>query len=96
MDNKIKKELLEECGFTDVATDAEKNFWKQPDEEYIRMMFNYKDKIHITFANVCCNSDECWNVHIDNCDFDSIANIELTTTDQFNKLMEIIKSDFRL
>ena len=94
--SKITKKLLESNGFKDVSTDKQKEFWKLPDEEYFCMKFDYKDKIHITFDNACCNTAEIWDVHIDNCDFDSIANIELSTTGQFNKLMEIIKSDFRL
>lgn len=93
----ITKEMLEERGFEDVSDEYERSFWASilaPDV-YVCMMIHY-DGLSISLNNRSTNSDECWNVHIDNSDSDSIASIELSTTEQFNMLMKIIKSDFRL
>ena len=52
--------------------------------------------LKLDFDNGLTNSGRSWHLHIDNCDCCSIGSADLNSIEQFNKLMEVFDSNFRL
>lgn len=105
METRIIKELLFNAGFLDLTQDYEKEYYKEHDgiENYIslRRWTNDVDNnpskcLKLDINNGLSNSGRAWYVHIDNCDCCSIGSAEIDTIEQFNKLMEVFESNFRL
>lgn len=51
-------------------------------------------KIDMTFK--VTNNGADWNMHLDNEDCETIGSADITYVDQFNKMMEIFDSSYRL
>ena len=105
MEQIISKELLINSGFEDITNNWEKQYHKEHYgiEDYIslRRWTNDVDKIpgktlKLDISNGLLNSGRIWYVHVDDCDCCSIGSAEINTVEQFNKLMEIFESNFRL
>ena len=105
MNNLISKELLLSAGFEDVTYDYEKQFHKKYDglDDYIMLRFwtsdydnNTGKVLKLDIDNGLTNSGRLWHVHVDNCDCCSIGSADIDTVEQFNKLMEVFDSNFRL
>ena len=52
--------------------------------------------LKLDIDNGLTNSGRAWHLHIDNCDCCSIGSADLNSIEQFNKLMEVFDSNFRL
>lgn len=103
--SKITKEILFNAGFLDLTKDYEKEYHKEHEgiEDYISLrrwtddVDNNPDKyLKLDINNGLSNSGRVWYIHVDNCDCCSIGSAEIDTIEQFNKLMEIFDSNFRL
>ena len=55
-----------------------------------------KSPIKLDIDNGCNNSGRKWHLHIDNDHCETIGCADIDTVEQFNKLMEIFNSKFRL
>ena len=105
MDKLISKELLLSSGFKDITYDYEKQFHKEYEglDDYVtlRCWTDDVDKnpgkvLKLDIDNRLTNSGRLWHIHVDNCDCCSIGSADIDTVEQFNKLMEIFDSKFRL
>lgn len=87
---KLTEELLIKNGFfhdfdTEVAYPDDSMFLVSPDRQIT--LHNAKDYI---------NSDNLWSVHIDNIDFNSIANCELSYIHQLQNLCSVVNFNLNL
>ena len=87
---KITEELLIKNGFfhdfdTEVAYPDDSMFLVSPDKQIT--LHNAKDYI---------NSENIWSVHIDNSDFNSIANCELSYVHQLQNLCTLVNYNLKL
>lgn len=87
---KITEELLVKSGFfhdfdTEVAYPDDSMFLVSPDKQIT--LHNAKDYI---------NSENIWSVHIDNSDFNSVANCELSYVHQLQNLCNIANYKLQL
>ena len=105
MEQIISKDILLTAGFKDITYDYEKQFHKEHDglDDYItlRRWTDDVDKnsgkvLKLDIDNGLTNSGRAWHLHIDNCDWCSIGSADLNSIEQFNKLMEVFDSNFRL
>ena len=105
MEQIISKELLFAAGFEDVTYDYEREYHKKKcgidDYVSLRRWTDDVDKnpekvLKLDIDNGLTNSGRVWNLHIDNCDCCSIGSADLNSIEQFNKLMEVFDSNFRL
>ena len=105
MEQIISKDILLTAGFKDITYDYEKQFHKEHDglDDYItlRRWTDDVDKnpgnvLKLDIDNGLTNSGRAWHLHIDNCDCCSIGSADLNSIEQFNKLMEVFDSNFRL
>lgn len=96
----ITKEILLESGFKDITKDDMKKAWEEylKIDEYCGFMYitNDKDPIKIDIANGPTNNGSLWHVHLDNADCESIGSADISTIWQFNTLLSIFNSKFRL
>ena len=101
----ISKELLEKSGFEDITHDYESEYHKINEgiEDYhmYRIWTDKFDKnpgkvLKLDIDNGLSNSGRLWNLHIDNCDCCTVGCAELDNVWQFNTLMEVFGSKFRL
>ena len=105
MEQIISKDILLTAGFKDITYDYEKQFHKEHDglDDYItlRRWTDDVDKnsgkvLKLDIDNGLTNSGRAWHLHIDNYDCCSIGSADLNSIEQFNKLMEVFDSNFRL
>lgn len=105
MEQIISKELLINSGFEDITNDWEKQYHKEHEgiEDYVslRRWTDDVDKnsgktLKLDIDNGLSNSGRIWYIHVDNCDCCSIGSAEINTVEQFNKLMEIFESKYKL
>lgn len=87
---KLTEELLIKNGFfhdfdTEVAYPDDSMFLVSPDKQIT--LHNAKDYI---------NSENIWSVHIDNSDFNSIANCELSYIHQLQNLCSVVNLDLKI
>lgn len=61
-----------------------------------RLWTNDEHPIKLDIDNGWTNSGRKWSLHIDNNDCETIGYADIDTLEQFNKLMEIFESKFRL
>jgi len=73
---------LEKCGIKDYKT--------------FRKWTNDKYPIKLDIDNGWTNSGRRWSLHIDNSDCETIGYADVDYVWQFNKLMEVFNSNFRL
>lgn len=101
----INKEILEKAGFEDITNDWEVQYYKEKEgiEDYksYRIWTDKVDKnpgkvLKLDIDNALSNSGRLWNLHIDNCDCCTVGCAELDNIWQFNILMEVFGSKFRL
>jgi hypothetical protein len=101
----ISKEILENAGFEDITQDWDAKYHKEQEglEDYktYRIWTDKFDKnpgkvLKLDIDNGLTNSGRLWHLHIDNCDCCSIGSADLDNVWQFNMLMEIFGSKFRL
>ena len=101
----ISKEILEENGFEDITQDWDAQYHKEHEgiEDYktYRIWTNNFDKnpgkvLKLDIDNGLTNSGRLWHIHIDNCDCCSIGSADINNVWQFNMLMEIFGSKFRI
>lgn len=87
---KLTEELLIKNGFfhdfdTEVAYPDDSMFLVSPDKQIT--LHNAKDYI---------NSENIWSVHIDNSDFNSVANCELSYVHQLQNLCTLVNYNLKL
>lgn len=61
-----------------------------------RLWTNDKSPLKLDIDNGYNNRGTKWHLHIDNEDCCSIGSADINTIEQFNKLMEVFDSEFRL
>ena len=105
MEQLISKDILLSAGFIDMTPKWEKEYYKnnQNIDDYItlRRFTDDVDKnpgktLKLDIDNGLTNSGRAWHLHIDNCDCETIGSADLNSIEQFNKLMEVFDSNFRL
>lgn len=101
----ISKEILEDAGFEDITQDWEAKYHKEQEglEDYktYRIWTDKFDKnpgkvLKLDIDNGLTNSGRLWHLHIDNCDCCSIGSADVDNVWQFNTLMEVFGSKFRI
>ena len=98
----ITNQILESAGFEknhDISSDVIKNEYGIDDYVSYRFWTDKIDKnnpIKIDIDNGLTNSDRKWWVHIDNQDGCSIGSAEIDNVYQFNMLMKLFDSKFKL
>lgn len=84
---KHETELLAEYEKTNHGIDNYKTFRKWTDDEL---------PIKLDIENGYNNSGRKWHLHIDNDHCETIGCADIDTVEQFNKLMEVFDTNFRL
>ena len=101
----ISKKILESAGFKDITMPELKKYHEEheglEDFKCYRIWTNNIDKnpgkaLKLDIDNGLTNSGRIWHLHIDNCDCCTIGSADINTIEQFNKLMEVFDSNFRL
>lgn len=101
----ITKDILENAGFEDITNDWETKYYKDTygldDYKTYRIWTNKYDKnpgktLKLDINNGLTNSGRLWYIHVDNCDCCSIGSAEIDNVWQFNTLMQVFESKFRL
>ena len=99
----ITEELLSLIGFEDTAYDYEREYWNRllGIDNYCSLKYstNKEDEnsfIVLDFRKGITNCDANWNLHIDNNVYETIGSADISYVWQFNMLMEIFGSKFRL
>lgn len=87
---KLTEELLINNGFIH-DTDSEVAYH---DESIFLNGFNNQISFHNSQDYI--NSDNLWHVHIDNVDYNSICNCELSYVHEFQNLCSLLKLEFKL
>lgn len=105
MNKILSVEVLKQNGFEDITYDYEKQFHKEYDglDDYVtlRRWTDDVDKnpgkvLKLDIDNGLTNSGRAWHVHVDNCDCCTVGAADIDTAEQFNKLMEVFESNFRI
>ena len=105
MEQIISKEFLLSAGFENITPDWDAQYHKEHEgiEDYVtlRRWTDDVDKnpgkvLKLDIDNGLTNSGRAWHLHIDNCDCCSIGSADIDSIEQFNKLMEVFDSNFRL
>ena len=105
MEQIISKDILLSAGFEDITNDWEKEYYKKTYgiDNYMsfRKCTTEEDKnpgkvLKLDIDNGFTNNGAIWHLHIDNCDCCSIGSADINSVEQFNKLMEVFESNFRL
>lgn len=104
--SKITKEILINSGFECTIyqeTHAISKFMKSEYgiEDFMEFRrwtsdVDKKSPIKLDIDNGCNNSGRKWHLHIDNDHCETIGCADIDTVEQFNKLMEVFDSKFRL
>lgn len=99
----ITEDILKNIGFENTTTSIEKEYyekyffiedyssWKRDTSD-----IDGKNYIIIDFMKGIVNSDNIWNMHLDNNICQTIGSADISTIWQFNTLMEVFNSKFRL
>lgn len=100
-DVKITKEILLNNGFKEVYKEelwknAYKNFYGVDDFFMAELWTEDESPIKIDMRNKITNNGTEWNMHLDNEDCETIGSADIDYIWQFNKMMEIFNSKFRL
>ena len=98
----ITKEILENAGFeymeqeSKLCAEYEKNTYGITDFNSYRLWTEDEHPIKLDIDNGWNNRGTKWSLHIDNDACETIGYADIDTLEQFNKLMEIFDSKFRL
>ena len=100
----ITLEMLKSFGFEDITIPQMKKLYKKEystNDEYIELRkwtddSNFSNVLKLDIDNGPNNRGTLWHLHIDNADCCSIGSADISYTWEFNKLMEIFESSFRL
>lgn len=102
-DGSITQELLIDNGFVEVTDEIiEKVALDNGVPEYKIFSFDTrkydgdKNYLSIQISNGLTNCNRQWYVHIDNSDMETIGSADIDTVEQFNLLMQIFDTKFRL
>lgn len=100
-DVKITKEILLNNGFKRVYKEelwknAYKNFYGVDDFFMAELWTEDEFPIKIDMRNKITNNGTEWNMHLDNEDCETIGSADIDYIWQFNKMMEIFNSKFKL
>ena len=99
----ITEELLKSIGFKDDTDDWEKDHWNNVlgIDNYCTLTYwtnkeDGKNYIKLDFQKGIVNCDANWGLHIDNNTCESIGSADISYVWQFNMMMEILGSNFRI
>lgn len=100
----ITEELLIEAGFENITKDWEVEYYAEnldiPHYKCYRKWTNSVDDknkcVKLDISNGLTNNDSLWHLHIDNNVCESIGTADIDKIWQFNMLMEVFGSNFRL
>ena len=98
----ITEQILIDNGFefleheTELLSKYQKEEYGIDDYVMYRLWTEDEHPIKLDVDNGWTNSGRKWSVHIDNNDCETIGYADIDTIEQFNKLMEIFDSKFRL
>lgn len=98
----ITEEMLLNAGFeyqeeaSEMCKKAHLELYGVKEYKMFSKWTNDKSPIKLDIDNGWNNSAKHWHLHIDNCDCNTIGCADIDYTWQFNKLMEVFDSDFRL
>ena len=100
-DIKITKEILLNNGFKEVYKEelwknTYKDFYGVDDFFMAELWTEDESPIKIDMRNKITNNGTEWNMHLDNEDCETIGSADIDYIWQFNKMMEIFNSKFRL
>ena len=100
-DIKITKEILLNNGFKEVYKEelwknAYKDFYGVDDFFMAELWTEDESPIKIDMRNKITNNGTEWYMHLDNEDCETIGSADIDYIWQFNKMMEIFNSKFRL
>lgn len=90
-ETQITKEMLYEAGFSDIIDQTFDNY-----NAFRKWTTNDYSPIKIEIDNKENNRGTEWHVHIDNCDCDTIGTADIDSVWEFNTLMQVFGSKFRL
>ena len=90
-ETQITKEMLHEAGFSDISEQTLDNY-----NAFLKWTTNDYSPIKIVIDNNENNRGTEWHVHIDNCDCDTIGTADIDSVWEFNTLMQVFESKFRL
>ena len=99
----ITEELLKSIGFEDTTFEWEKDYWNKAlgIDNYCTLTYLTDNEdgsnfIKLDFKKGIVNWNANWGLHIDNNAYESIGSADISYVWQFNMLMEIFGSKFRL
>lgn len=101
-DNVITEEILLNAGFeyleheTDLMAGYQKEAFGINNYKVFRIWTNDYHPIKLDIDNGWNNRGTLWHLHIDNDSCETIGSADIDTIEQFNKLMEVFDSKFRL
>lgn len=98
---KITKEILLNNGFKEIYKkelwrNAYKDFYGVDDFFMVELWTEDESPIKIDMRYKITNNETDWNMHLDNEDCETIGSADIDYVDQFNLMMEIFESKFRL
>jgi hypothetical protein len=98
----ITEDILKDAGFeymeqeSKLCEEYQKTTYGITDYKSYRKWTDDEHPIKLDIDNGWTNSGRKWSVHIDNNACETIGYADIDTLEQFNKLMEIFDSKFRL
>lgn len=99
----ITEEILKSIGFEDVTFEWEKEYWNKAlgiDNYCTLRYWTYNEDgsnyVKLDFQKGIVNCDANWGLHIDNNACESIGSADISYVWQFNMMMEILGSKFRI
>ena len=98
----ITTDILKHAEFKEITNNYDRDFWNKNGVDRYSEWWKRTDSVDgNNFIIINCkkgvtNNNATWGIHVDNCDDDSIGSADITYTWQFNMLMEILGSKFRL
>ena len=102
MDNIITEEILLNAGFeyleheTNLFAEYQKEAFGIDNYKAFRIWTNDETPIKLDIDNGWNNRGTSWHLHIDNDECETIGLADISYVWQFNKLMEVFDSKFRL
>lgn len=100
----ITIEMLKSLGFEEITKPEMKEYYKKEypyTENYIELRkwtdnSDFSNVLKLDIDNGPNNRGTLWHLHIDNSDCCTIGSADISYTWEFNKLMEVFESNFRL
>ena len=100
-DISITPEILKSNGFEDITSVHEREYYNSTYGitdycSFRKWTDEGHSSIKLDISHRVTNNNAEWNLHIDNCDCDTIGSMDIDYVWQFNALMTILGSNFRL